>query len=112
MKISFKLFSMLIPNNYDVFIQSVYARQEYPTFDELVGQHIHEKNQQLLCHGQKHEEVLFIRTNTLLKIVMRLTLTINDEGPAIIIVNKVIGCGNVLTKNLTSTSLKLTNVPN
>jgi hypothetical protein len=41
----------VIPNNYDVFIQSIYARQEYPTFDELVGQFIHEEIQQLLCHG-------------------------------------------------------------
>jgi hypothetical protein len=33
-----------IINNYDAFILSVYARQEYPTFDQLVGQLIHEKN--------------------------------------------------------------------
>ncbi len=50
------------------FIQSGYARQEYPTYDELVGQLIHEENQQLLCHGQKHEEeVLFIRTKRIVK---------------------------------------------
>jgi hypothetical protein len=57
----------VIINNYDAFIQSVYARQEYPTFDQLVGQLIHEKNQQLLCHGQKHEKVLFIRTKRIVK---------------------------------------------
>jgi hypothetical protein len=53
-----------------------------------------------------------LKPNALLKVMMKLTPTINDEGPAIIAVNKVIGCGNVLTKNLASIILKLTSVPN
>jgi hypothetical protein len=53
-----------------------------------------------------------LEPNTLLKVMMKSTPAIYDEGPTIIAVNKVIGCGNVLTKNLTSTSLKSTSVPN
>jgi len=53
-----------------------------------------------------------LEPNTLLKVMMKSTPTIYDEGPTIIVVKKVIGCGNVLTKNLTSTSLKSTSMPN
>ncbi len=63
-----QIISNVIPNNYDAFIQSIYTRQKYPTFDELVGQLINEENQQLLCHHQKHEEeVLFIKTKHIVK---------------------------------------------
>jgi hypothetical protein len=53
-----------------------------------------------------------LEPNALLKVMMKSTPTIYDEGPTIIAVNKVIGCENVLTKNLTSTSLKSTSMPN
>ncbi len=72
----------VLPNNYDVFIQFVFARHEYPTFDEFVGQLIHEDNRNFYVMPTNMKKKFFsLKTSALLKVMMRMTFPMTQWGP-------------------------------